>query len=97
MSIEIYKIIHKLKLIISAIIQSEEIDMRKNNIINLIILGYNNKNNFWHKEVSLKIKNRSAYKYNVNVSKEDKILTLSTCTNIGEGRTVVHAKLIYSK
>lgn len=43
------------------------------------------------------IKDRSTYKYNVNVSKEDKILTLSTCTNIGEGRTVVHAKLIYSK
>ena len=32
-----------------------------------------------------------------NISKEDKILTLSTCTNVGEGRTVLHAKLIYRK
>ena len=43
------------------------------------------------------IKNRSAYKYDVNISKEDKILTLSTCTNVGKGRTVLHAKLIYRK
>lgn len=40
------------------------------------------------------IKNRSSYNFNVNVTLNDKILTLSTCTNIGEGRTVVHAKLI---
>ena len=40
------------------------------------------------------IKNRSTYNFNVNLSHDDKILTLSTCTNIGEGRTVVHAKLI---
>ena len=43
------------------------------------------------------IKNRSTYKYEVNSSKEDKILTLSTCTNVGKGRTVLHAKLIYRK
>ena len=43
------------------------------------------------------IKNRSTYKYDVNISKEDKILTLSTCTNVGKGRTVLHAKLIYRK
>lgn len=43
------------------------------------------------------IKNRSTYKYDVNISKEDKILSLSTCTNVGEGRTVLHAKLIYRK
>lgn len=40
------------------------------------------------------IKNRSIYNFNVELSTEDNILTLSTCTNIGEGRTVVHAKLI---
>ncbi len=40
------------------------------------------------------ITNRSIYNFNVNVTTQDKILTLSTCTNIGEGRTVVHAKLI---
>lgn len=39
-------------------------------------------------------KNRSIYDFNVNVTPDDKILTLSTCTNTGEGRTVVHAKLI---
>ena len=43
------------------------------------------------------IKNRSTYKYDVNISKEDKILPLSTCTNVGKGRTVLHAKLIYRK
>lgn len=43
------------------------------------------------------IKNRSTYKYDVNISKEDKILTLSTCTNVGKGRAVLHAKLIYRK
>lgn len=40
------------------------------------------------------IKARSIYNFNINVTTEDRILTLSTCTNIGEGRTVVHAKLI---
>lgn len=40
------------------------------------------------------IKTRSIYNFNINVTTEDRILTLSTCTNIGEGRTVVHAKLI---
>lgn len=39
------------------------------------------------------LKNRSTYNFGVNFSSEDKILTLSTCTNIGKGRTVVHAKL----
>lgn len=37
---------------------------------------------------------RSVYNFNVNVTTQDKILTLSSCTNIGEGRTVVHAKLM---
>lgn len=40
------------------------------------------------------IKNRSNYNFNIDVSNDDKILTLSTCTNIGKGRTVLHAKLI---
>ena len=39
------------------------------------------------------IKNRSTYKYDVNISKEDKILTLSTCYN-NDDKVVVHAKLI---
>lgn len=40
------------------------------------------------------IKNRSNYNFNVDVSASDYVLTLSTCTNIGNGRAVVHAKLI---
>ena len=40
------------------------------------------------------IKKRSIYDFNVEVSKDDNILTLSTCTNIGDGRIVLHAKLI---
>lgn len=40
------------------------------------------------------IKARSIYDFNIDVTTNDKILTLSTCTNIGEGRTAVHAKLM---
>ena len=40
------------------------------------------------------IKNRSNYNYNVEVTYEDKIITLSTCNNAGNKRVVVHAKLI---
>jgi sortase B len=39
-----------------------------------------------------KVKNRSIYDFNVSLSKEDKILTLSTCNS--NGRTVLHAKLL---
>ena len=39
------------------------------------------------------IKNRSLYNFGVNLSKDDKILTLSTCYSDTE-RTVVHARLI---
>lgn len=37
--------------------------------------------------------NRSFYDFNTNVSKDDKLLTLSTCYNSSE-RVVLHAKLI---
>lgn len=40
------------------------------------------------------LKKRSIYKFKVDVSKEDKILTLSTCTDDNKQRRVVHAKLI---
>ena len=40
------------------------------------------------------IKNRSTHKFNVNVDYTDKIITLSTCDDIGTKRVVVHAKLI---
>ena len=36
---------------------------------------------------------RSQYNFNTNVSKDDVIITLSTCHNL-DSRTVVHAKLI---
>jgi len=40
------------------------------------------------------ITNRSIYEFNTPVSKNDKILTLSTCSNNGQKRLVVHAVLI---
>lgn len=40
------------------------------------------------------IKNRSIYNYNVDVLKDDQILTLSSCANLGKKRVVVHAKRI---
>ena len=40
------------------------------------------------------LKKRSVYNYGVNVNGEDSILTLSTCTNNGKSRMVLHAKLI---
>ncbi len=40
------------------------------------------------------ITKRSKYNFNVPVSTEDKILTLSTCTNNGKSRLVIHAVLI---
>lgn len=41
-----------------------------------------------------KIKNRSSYKFNLNVDYTDKIITLSTCDDTGTKRIAVHAKLI---
>ncbi len=40
------------------------------------------------------IKNRSIYNFNEDVSSNDKILTLSTCTDDGTKRIVIHAKMI---
>ncbi len=41
-----------------------------------------------------KIKSRSVYDYNVEVTGKDKILTLSSCIGDGKKRVVLHAKLI---
>ena len=41
------------------------------------------------------IKNRSIYDYGVEVSGEDKVLTLSSCISNGKKRVVLHAKLKY--
>lgn len=40
------------------------------------------------------IKGRSVHDFNVDLSYEDKILTLSTCANNSDERMVIHAKLI---
>lgn len=44
-----------------------------------------------------KIKSRSIYDYKVNISGEDKILTLSSCIGTKGKRVVLHAKLIEEK
>lgn len=41
-----------------------------------------------------KIKSRSNYDYKVDVTTEDKVLTLSSCLGEGQTRVVLHAKLI---
>lgn len=41
-----------------------------------------------------KIKSRSVYNYDIDVTGEDKILTLSSCIGDGHKRVVLHAKLI---
>lgn len=43
------------------------------------------------------IKNKSIYDFEENINSDDKILTLSTCTNLNTKRLVVHAKLIYEQ
>ena len=40
------------------------------------------------------MKNKSKINFDINVSKDDKILTLSTCNNITNDRLVMHAKKI---
>lgn len=40
------------------------------------------------------LKNRSARNFNASISENDKIITLSTCTDDNKSRRVVHAKLI---
>ena len=41
-----------------------------------------------------KIKSRSVYDYKVDVNKDDKVLTLSSCLGEGQSRVVLHAKLL---
>ena len=40
------------------------------------------------------LKSRSIYKFGIDVTPDDKILTLSTCDNTGTKRVAVHAKMI---
>lgn len=39
-----------------------------------------------------RLKNRSIYDFNIEVTKDDSILTLSTCANNNKYRVVLHAK-----
>ena len=41
-----------------------------------------------------KLKSRSNYDYKVDLSNDDKVLTLSSCNIDGSKRIVLHAKLI---
>ena len=42
-----------------------------------------------------KLKSRSIYNFNIELNENDKIMTLSTCSDAaGTGRVVLHAKLI---
>ena len=41
------------------------------------------------------LKSRSSYDTGVTVTKDDYIITLSTCTKSGEHRYLVHAKKVY--
>lgn len=41
-----------------------------------------------------KLKNKSEYNFNIQVTAEDKIITLSTCDDTGTKRIAVHAKLL---
>ena len=50
-----------------------------------------------HQDFLNTIKNRSMYTFDEQETVKDKILTLSTCTNLNTKRLVVHAKLIYSE
>ena len=47
-----------------------------------------------HQEFLNTIKKRSIYNFNEEVTTENKILTLSTCTDDGTKRVVIHAKMI---
>lgn len=48
-----------------------------------------------YEEFLKKLKERSVYDTGVSVTKDDSIITLSTCTRSGEKRYLVHAKRMY--
>ena len=57
-------------------------------------LNTNYENRESYQEFLNNIKNKSEKNFSVDVSSNDKIITLSTCTDDNNGRKVVHAKLI---
>ena len=54
------------------------------------------KNNDEFDKFIKKLKSRSIYDYGIEVSGEDKILTLSSCIGAGTKRVVLHSKLTES-
>ena len=52
------------------------------------------KDDIEHQEFIETIHKRSIYDFNTEVSHEDKILTLSTCSDDGTKRVVIHAKMV---
>lgn len=57
-------------------------------------LNNNFSNNTEYQKFLDTLVSRSNYNFNVNLTVNDKIITLSTCTDDNKGRKVVHAKLI---
>ena len=47
-----------------------------------------------HQEFLNKLKSRSIYNFNENLTPSDKILTLSTCSDDGTKRIAIHAKMV---
>ena len=54
--------------------------------------SFDNKDEFFEFEKALR--DRSIYKFSTQIRKDDKIITLSTCTSDNKHRNVVHARLI---
>lgn len=60
-------------------------------------LSTNFSNNNTYLEFLNNLKNKSAFDLKEDVTNQNKILTLSTCTNLNTKRLVVHAKLVYEE
>lgn len=57
-----------------------------------LTINYDDKEQY--KEFLNNTNNKSLKKFNINLTENDKIVTLSTCTDDNNGRKVIHAKLI---
>ena len=57
-----------------------------------IVNNYRNSQNYT--DFLNEVKSRSIYDFGIDITSDDKILTLSTCAENGEKRIVIHAKLI---
>lgn len=62
---------------------------------NTYTIGFASKPDARYEQFVQTLKNSSAYDTGIDVSKNDRVITLSTCTKRSENRFVVHAKRIY--